>query len=72
MHSTLRDATHHTFAVVLHARKKEQAMKILLANKKNATAQIAHLQFAQANAQTKNCKRAIFPNTKPNENFFII
>jgi len=38
-------------------------MKILLANRKikiNANTQIAHLQFAQANAQTKNCKRAIF------------
>ncbi len=37
-------------------------MKILLANKEKADAQIAHLQFAQADAQTKNCKRAISSN----------
>jgi len=41
-------------------RKRKETMKILLANKENATAQIAHLQFARANAQTQNCKRAIF------------
>jgi len=38
-------------------------MKILLANikiERKANAQIAHLQFAQADPQTKNCKRAIF------------
>ncbi len=43
-------------------KEKSETMKILLANKKikgKATAQIAHLQFARTNAQTKNCKRAI-------------
>jgi len=40
--------------------KRNGTMKILLANKENATAQIAHLQFVQAFAQTQNCKRAIF------------
>jgi len=47
---------------VLHAKKEIKTMKILLANRKikgNATAQIAHLQFTRANAQTQNCKRAI-------------
>jgi hypothetical protein len=44
-------------------RKKNNEMKILLANRKierKADPQIAHLQFARANAKTKNCKRAIF------------
>jgi len=44
---------------VLHAREK-RTMKILLENKENANPQIAHLQFARANAQIQNCKRAIF------------
>jgi hypothetical protein len=35
-------------------------MKILLANKEKPNAQIAHFQFTRADAQTKNCKRAIF------------
>jgi len=46
-------------------------MKILLANKKKSSPQIAHLpdpqaglQFERANAQTQNCKRAIFINAK--------
>jgi len=41
-------------------RKKNETMKILLANKEKPTAQIAHLQFARANTQTQNCKRTIF------------
>ncbi len=35
-------------------------MIILLVNKEKANPQIAHLQFARANAQILNCKRAIF------------
>jgi hypothetical protein len=45
---------------VLHARKEIKTMKILLANMEKANPQIAHLQFTRANAQTQNCKRAIF------------
>jgi hypothetical protein len=41
-------------------RKKNDTMKILLANKGKASAQIAHLQFLRAYAQTLHCKRAIF------------
>jgi hypothetical protein len=43
-------------------KKENPSMKEnLLAYKKGITnAQIAHLQFARANAQTENCKRAIF------------
>jgi len=37
-------------------------MKILLVNKEKTDAQIAHLQFARANTQTPNCKRAISSN----------
>jgi hypothetical protein len=48
---------------VLHAKKRNETMKILLANKEKANPQIAHLQFTRANAQTQNCKRAIFANT---------
>jgi hypothetical protein len=35
---------------VLHAKKRNETMKILLENKKEARLQIAHLQFARANA----------------------
>ena len=42
--------------------KRNETMKILLAYKVNATAQIAHLQFARANAQSKNCKRVCLAN----------
>jgi hypothetical protein len=45
---------------VLHAKKRNETMKILLENKENANPQIAHLQFARATAQIQNCKRAIF------------
>ena len=34
------------------------------------TAQIAHLQFAQANAQTQNCKRAILPKAPINRSIY--
>jgi hypothetical protein len=43
--------------------KKGDKMEILLANRKigmEADPQIAHLQFARANAKTKNYKRAVF------------
>jgi hypothetical protein len=44
-------------------RKKNETMKILLANRKikeSANPQIAHLQFARASTKIENCKRAIF------------
>jgi hypothetical protein len=44
-------------------RKKNETMKILLANRKikeSANTQIAHLQFARASTKIENCKRAIF------------
>jgi len=52
-------------------RKRNETMKILLANKENAITQIAHLQFARANTQTKNCKRAIFLPTHTKEYTFV-
>jgi len=39
-------------------RREIEKMKNNKAEKANA--QIAHLQFTQANAKVKNCKRAIF------------
>ncbi len=42
-----------------------------LANKEKANAQIAHLQFSQADAQTKNCKRAIFLPDQAKEHTFV-
>ncbi|NOY38552.1 MAG: hypothetical protein GXO83_13380 [Chlorobi bacterium] len=37
-------------------KERNETMKILLANKENANAQIAHLQFAQADTQPKIAK----------------
>jgi hypothetical protein len=44
--------------------KENETMKILLANKGNTNPQIAHLQFARADTQAKNCKRAFFANSQ--------
>ena len=35
-------------------RKRNETMKILLANKEKTNPQIAHLQFVRANAQPQN------------------
>ena len=55
--------------------KETETMKILLANRKierDAYPQIAHLQFARANAKTKNCKRAIFLPNHTKECTFVL
>jgi len=49
---------------VLHTKRENDTMKILLANKEKSTSQIAYLQFAQANTETPNCKRAISSKTE--------
>jgi len=51
--------------------KRNETMKILLANKEKASPQIAHLQFARAYAQTQNCKRAIFLPGHAKEHTFV-
>jgi len=51
---------------VLHAKKEDETMKTLLTKMEKANAQIAHLQFARTDTQTKIAKELFFAFTQFN------